>query len=96
MLVSSSTGFEEETKGKVMYVVGKMFAPIHANGSIIDYPPLHIHHAHVYPFKHDEMNLRNVPKAVREDPIYKSWGSHHVLLQAHGDSACKADEGGKS
>lgn len=96
-LVYSQRGFEEITKNRAVYLIGRMFAPVYADGAIIEYPPLHIHHAHVYPFKNEEMEHKNVPKKANNAPSQGRYQSqHHVLLQAHGDSSCKPREGGNS
>ena len=78
------------TKGKVVYVVGGMFAPVDINGTILGYPPLHIHHAHLFPYgTRDELREK-----IRHGPEDPSPDQHDVLIQSHGDSECARAEGG--
>ena len=86
--------FEKEMHGKTFYVVGRMFATVHANGSFITYPPLHTHHAHVYPKSSREIAKVLPVELARRYGIFDP-NEHHVLIQAHGDTICKEEDGGK-
>ena len=78
-------------KDKRVFIRGRMFAPVHANGTLINFPPLHIHHAHILPYSHKRLEKKILPQGVSSIRI----GNHHVLVQAHGDTICKDEEGGK-
>jgi hypothetical protein len=72
--------------GRNVSVVGGMIAPVHANGTAIGYPPLHIHHAHLIPFG---------SWAERVQRLRHTDNDHHdIMVQAHGDSECVSEEGG--
>lgn len=77
---------KDRMNGKNWTLVGGMVAPITPNGTIIGYPPIHIHHAHIFP-------IGNAKE--RGKKIHGSFGDHHdVVWQAHGDSQCLEEEGG--
>ena len=78
------------TKGKVVYVVGGMFAPVDVNGTVIGYPPLHIHHAHLFPYGTRE----EIKEKIKHGPKDASPDQHDVLIQSHGDSECALAQGG--
>ena len=79
-------GLQNRMNGKSVAFVGGMAAPIYANGTIIGYPPLHIHHAHILPY---------ADKDERQEKIHGSFADHHdILHQSHGDTECHAEEGG--
>ena len=88
-------GLAEEFHSKPLYVVGRMFATVYPNGSLVDYPPLHTHHAHVYPdrVKRMEHNVLT-PEMRKRLNVDKENFAHHVLIQAHGDTICKDEDGG--
>lgn len=78
------------TRGKVVYVVGGMYAPVDGEGNILGHPPLHVHHAHLYPYGSEE----EVGRKIRHTADDVSLDHHDVLLQTHGDSECAEAEGG--
>ena len=80
---------KEQIKGRDAAYVGGMFAPVYANGTIIGFPPLHIHHAHVFPYGDVEERIGKIKDDGDGD-------QHHVMLQSHGDTECQKDEGGIS
>lgn len=82
-------------KDRVVYVRGRMFAPVYANGTLVNYPPLHIHHAHILPYAHKKLSKKIMPSGGRGF-WRETIGNHHVLVQAHGDTICQDDEGGKA
>jgi len=88
--VDDFAGLSGQIRDKTVYVVGKFWSPVNADGSIVGYPPIHIHHAHVYPYDYDEMQTKIGNQYVRD------MFHHHVLVQSHGDSECKFEEGGTS
>eukprot|EP00122_Pirum_gemmata_P007738 Pgem_evm1s7115 len=73
-------------KNKPFYALGGGVMPVHANGTIIGYPPVHIHHGHMYPYASADRK-----KMIKE---LKATDAHHVLFQSHGDTQCKMEEGG--
>ena len=84
--VRAEGSLEEATKGRDVAFVGGMAAPVYANGTLVAYPPLHIHHAHVFPY--GDMDERS-------QKINGSIVDHHdILFQSHGDTECHAEEGG--
>lgn len=81
-------------RNRTIFIIGRMFATVDAAGKKFNYPPLHTHHAHVYPYTIAELGRRTIPKNMRSIILDRS--EHHVLLQAHGDAICKEHEGGKA
>jgi hypothetical protein len=79
-------GLQSELAGRSVSLVGGMLAPVHANGTVIGYPPLHIHHAHLYPFGNEKERHARIAGSFRDD--------HDVVFQSHGDSECLAELGG--
>mmetsp|Transcript_20667 Transcript_20667/g.45118 ORF Transcript_20667/g.45118 Transcript_20667/m.45118 type:complete len:592 (+) Transcript_20667:43-1818(+) len=69
-----------------VYAVGGMFAPVFGNGTIIGHPPIHIHHAHMFPYGSERERLRKIRGSNND--------AHDVLFQAHGDSECQKADGG--
>eukprot|EP00586_Coscinodiscus_wailesii_P005029 CAMPEP_0172486432 /NCGR_PEP_ID=MMETSP1066-20121228/15027_1 /TAXON_ID=671091 /ORGANISM="Coscinodiscus wailesii, Strain CCMP2513" /LENGTH=623 /DNA_ID=CAMNT_0013252401 /DNA_START=113 /DNA_END=1981 /DNA_ORIENTATION=+ len=67
-------------------IVGGMAVPVLANGTIIGHPPLHIHHAHVYPYGNVEERCNRIPGLCAD--------GHHLVVQSHGETECAADQGG--
>lgn len=78
------------TKGKVVYVVGGMFAPVDRDGKVFGHPPFHIHHSHLYPYGSE----KEVSKHIKHGSTDVSMDHHDVLIQSHGDSECSEAEGG--
>lgn len=79
-------GLRESMRGRTMAFWGGLVAPVDRNGTLVGYPPLHIHHAHIYPYG---------DRWERGQKIAGSYRDHHdLLLQAHGDSECLAADGG--
>lgn len=64
--------------------VGGMVAPVFANGTIIGHPPLHMHHAHIFPYGDKKERIKKIKGAYH----------HDLFFQSHGDSQCKDEEGG--
>uniref|UniRef100_A0A7S3LPI7 Uncharacterized protein n=1 Tax=Aplanochytrium stocchinoi TaxID=215587 RepID=A0A7S3LPI7_9STRA len=75
------------TSGSTMYVVGTFFGVVHRDGIVIDYPPLHIHHAHIHPYK-------QMDKRIHVESMPFQGIEHHVMIQTHGDGECKSELGG--
>ena len=80
-------------KDKTIYVLGRMFAAVDADGNKFNYPPLHTHHAHIYPYAMGDLGKRTIPPSMRD--VFVDRREHHVLIQAHGDAICKKEEGGE-
>lgn len=75
-----------------LHVIGGGFFPIDGKtNQVIGYPPIHIHHAHLYAYGDIEERFNKTLNRYQD----KS-DSHHVLIQAHGDSECKPEQGGVS
>uniref|UniRef100_A0A6S8BB04 Uncharacterized protein n=2 Tax=Aplanochytrium stocchinoi TaxID=215587 RepID=A0A6S8BB04_9STRA len=76
-----------EFTNKTIYVIGTFFGTVLRDGSVIDYPPLHIHHAHVHPYRRmgERIHVKSMPFENIE---------HHVMIQTHGDGGCKSKLGG--
>ncbi|GBG32821.1 Hypothetical Protein FCC1311_090462 [Hondaea fermentalgiana] len=82
-------GLRRSHMGKTFSVMGGMFLPTFANGTAIGYPPLHIHHAHLFAYTaRSELAKKTLHGYQSNSDL------HHVLVQAHGDSECHASEGG--
>ena len=95
-LVRDVLGLKKEFRAKPLYIAGRMFAIVHRNGTLVDYPPLHTHHAHIYPDSAHRMDMSILPAAMREPWRPKEDRiPHHVLIQAHGDTICKDEDGGR-
>ena len=79
---------KESTRGHDLAFVGGMAAPIYPNGTLVGYPPLHIHHAHVFPYGDMDERKQKINGSVAD--------YHHVLFQSHGDTECHSNEGGRA
>ena len=87
--------FSHDMHGKTFYVVGRMIANVRRDGSLLGHPPLHTHHAYVYP------DSSHVLRKVLPTELTRRYGlpdsrRHHVLIQAYGDTICKDEDGGWS
>lgn len=81
-------GLKDQLLEHDLSFVGGLAAPIHTNGTIISNPPIHIHHALVFPYGDWEERGRK---------IFGSAADHHdFFFQSHGDSECLEEDGGSA
>eukprot|EP00939_MAST-03C_sp_MAST-3C-sp1_P004189 g4189.t1 len=94
---SAKAGVDRHELERDVYILGGLIAPMDLTGDFVPYPPLHIHHAHVYPDDPMEMARHMMDSGfVSQESMYAYGDSHHIIIQAHGDSHCLEDEGGES
>jgi hypothetical protein len=76
---------------KDVYVTAGAIYAVDEDNAAISYPPIHLHHAHVFPYGTDECFERIIKRDGHE------WtDGHAVLIQAHGDSACPESAAGNA
>lgn len=47
---NDAANLSSKVSDRDIFVSGTFFLPVFANGSIISYPPLHVHHTHLHPY----------------------------------------------
>ena len=71
-----------------VYITNHFTGGISANGSVLGFPPIHVHHVHVSP------RYNQVYRICRYGP--KKYCTHqlHVVFEQHGDYQCSHVDGG--
>jgi len=83
------------TKDSV-WVTGFLFAPIDPNGTIIGYPPLHIHHTHVTSSQSWLEHFFLLRYGKSPERMFELYGVKTIAIEfdIHGDRQCTPDHGG--
>lgn len=84
--VSNLGNLTEYMKNRTINFFAGMLVPVHVNGTIIGYPPLHIHHAHVYAYGDRKERRKKIPVPQLD--------GHQLIFQSHGDTYCQDSDGG--
>jgi hypothetical protein len=89
---------EHVTPGTEVTILSGAIYVVDANDKPIPYPPIHLHHAHIFPYSNRESFKKLVPSADlynRSSGSGAAWADGHlVLFQSHGDTACTEERGG--
>ena len=86
--------FKGSMKDKTMFVLGSLFTAVDENGNPLKYPPVHVHHYHLYPYSKRQRRAMVMSPEVKY--AFYDRTDHNVISQAHGDTICKDEEGGLS
>lgn len=81
-------------RSKTIFVLGSLFAAVTEDGKFLKYPPIHVHHYHLYPYSKRQRRAMVMSPEVRYGFFDRT--DHNVISQAHGDTICKDSEGGLS
>eukprot|EP00520_Triparma_pacifica_P010270 CAMPEP_0118645960 /NCGR_PEP_ID=MMETSP0785-20121206/7787_1 /TAXON_ID=91992 /ORGANISM="Bolidomonas pacifica, Strain CCMP 1866" /LENGTH=426 /DNA_ID=CAMNT_0006537893 /DNA_START=606 /DNA_END=1883 /DNA_ORIENTATION=+ len=79
-----------EDNKNVTLLAGTVYAA-DMESNAIPYPPIHIHHAHLFPYLKETMTEK---RFVIKDGHADEPGGHCVIFQNHGDSWCSEEDGG--
>ena len=85
--------FKEKLKSAPdgLHVLNHFSGPVDAEGEVLSFPPIHIHHVHISP---GEKNQYRVANAKCLYDIEMCSHPFHTMAEQHGDYVCLPEEGG--